>query len=149
MDFVSHAASVVSGIIDQLKEKANELIEAIFGDNNDGEEIDDPEEALAEVEDELIKWGEEYAPMVSETEITAVIEITVLGDLMDSAQATSTDNSVQERLQVYWVVEDEACKYCQQNADASPIPAGTAFPTGDMAPPAHPRCRCNISSFPA
>jgi hypothetical protein len=31
---------------------------------------------------------------------------------------------------------------CDLNVEAGPIPIGEAFPTGDEAPPAHPRCGC-------
>jgi len=31
---------------------------------------------------------------------------------------------------------------CDDNQNAGPIPLGTAFPSGDFAPPFHPRCRC-------
>jgi hypothetical protein len=31
---------------------------------------------------------------------------------------------------------------CDLNVEAGPIPIGEAFPTGDEAPPAHPRCSC-------
>lgn len=42
---------------------------------------------------------------------------------------------------------DKPCPICVSNADAGPVPIGTAFPSGDYSPPVHPRCRCAI--FPA
>ncbi len=43
-----------------------------------------------------------------------------------------------------WVVDDggSPCPDCDDNALAGAVPAGEAFPTGDLAPPAHPGCRC-------
>ena len=40
---------------------------------------------------------------------------------------------------VGWLVA-VGCDDCQENADASPIPIGDEFPTGDTEPPAHPNC---------
>ncbi len=36
---------------------------------------------------------------------------------------------------------------CGDNADASPIPISDNFPSGDDAPPAHPRCRCYLDAY--
>jgi hypothetical protein len=43
-----------------------------------------------------------------------------------------------------WVVDDAGmpCPDCDDNALAGAVAAGEAFPTGDLAPPAHPGCRC-------
>jgi hypothetical protein len=37
-----------------------------------------------------------------------------------------------------------ACSECEDNSLQRAIPAGTAFPTGHVAPPAHPGCRCLV-----
>lgn len=47
---------------------------------------------------------------------------------------------------VEWLVA-EGCDDCQENADASPIPFGESFPSGDTEPPAHPNCMCDISPY--
>jgi SPP1 gp7 family putative phage head morphogenesis protein len=50
---------------------------------------------------------------------------------------------------IAWLTEPDTrvCPTCVGNADAGPVPIGTAFPSGDLAPPAHPSCRC--STLPA
>lgn len=46
---------------------------------------------------------------------------------------------------VRWVIADAAaCPACKANANAGPWPAGTPFPSGAIAPPEHPRCRCAL-----
>lgn len=46
---------------------------------------------------------------------------------------------------VRWVIADaNACPACKENAHAGPHPLGTPFPTGAIAPPEHPRCRCAL-----
>jgi SPP1 gp7 family putative phage head morphogenesis protein len=43
-----------------------------------------------------------------------------------------------------WVTapDDRVCRICGENRDAGPVPLGEPFPSGDVGPPAHPRCRC-------
>jgi SPP1 gp7 family putative phage head morphogenesis protein len=36
------------------------------------------------------------------------------------------------------------CPTCQANAAAGPIKVGAKFPSGEKAPPGHPRCRCAL-----
>jgi len=43
-----------------------------------------------------------------------------------------------------WVVT-EPCEICQANGDAGVIPINDIFPSGDLRPPAHPRCRCALA----
>ncbi|MBA2495989.1 MAG: hypothetical protein H0V33_02640, partial [Acidimicrobiia bacterium] len=43
-----------------------------------------------------------------------------------------------------WVADDGGvpCPDAEDNALAGPVAPGTAYPTGDLLPPAHPGCRC-------
>jgi len=44
-----------------------------------------------------------------------------------------------------WIVGSETdCDVCQANADAGPIPLDAAWADGTDAPPAHPRCVCDL-----
>lgn len=40
--------------------------------------------------------------------------------------------------------DDKVSDECQANADAGTIPLDEPFPSGDVAPPAHPNCRCVV-----
>lgn len=44
-----------------------------------------------------------------------------------------------------WVVAGEPCDICIDNAGVGAISVGDAFPSGDMAPPAHPNCECALA----
>lgn len=45
-----------------------------------------------------------------------------------------------------WVVDDDGpCPDCDDNGLAGPTPAGDAFPTGQVHPPAHAGCRCLLA----
>lgn len=48
--------------------------------------------------------------------------------------------------QVRWVTEHDAnvCAECDANEAAGPWTLGTPFPSGAIAPPQHPRCRCAL-----
>lgn len=48
-------------------------------------------------------------------------------------------------VQKEWLLGDEACDECQENADAGPIDLDDTFPSGDDESPAHPHCNCSIS----
>jgi len=37
------------------------------------------------------------------------------------------------------------CDICRDNEAAGIIPVDQAFPSGDMAPPAHPNCECSLA----
>jgi hypothetical protein len=48
--------------------------------------------------------------------------------------------------QKIWVVTAGACQFCLTNAEEGDVPIMDPFPTGVLAPPQHPRCRCNITA---
>lgn len=45
--------------------------------------------------------------------------------------------------QLDWLLQDDACDLCQENADAAPLPVDGDWPNGP--PPVHPRCRCALA----
>jgi len=44
-----------------------------------------------------------------------------------------------------WVWNGGDCGICSDNQSAGVIPVGDTFPSGDMAPPAHPNCECALA----
>ncbi len=42
------------------------------------------------------------------------------------------------------VPSGSACAECEDDVLAGPVPMGAPFPTGHVAPPAHPGCRCDL-----
>ncbi len=130
-NIAGQAVQIVGGIIEQLKEKAREILDAIFGSG----EIDDVDAAIAEAETELEEWAADYSDLVAITEVTAAIEEAII------------DEAIQQGAeQIWWVDSPGACEYCIANAEASPLPIGSTFPSGDQVPPAHPRCRCTTAT---
>lgn len=41
---------------------------------------------------------------------------------------------------------DGPCDECAANEASDPVPLGDPYPSGDIAPPAHPRCRCSLTA---
>jgi SPP1 gp7 family putative phage head morphogenesis protein len=57
---------------------------------------------------------------------------------------TYTANGVTGKV---WLGDDSSCEeICQPNIDAGVIAVDDTFPSGDDAPPGHPRCRCSLAS---
>jgi DivIVA domain-containing protein len=73
-----------------------------------------------------------------------------VGDQLTAAVSLGLRRALAEGTRVCWVVEDVdgACPDCDDNALAGPTPLGAAFPTGQLAPPAHPGCRCLLGPAP-
>ena len=46
------------------------------------------------------------------------------------------------KLEISWLTAGACCDDCAANEDASPIPLGDTFPSGDDAEGAHPGCKC-------
>jgi hypothetical protein len=74
--------------------------------------------------------------------------LTIATTEMNSAMSIASMDTYRENgvEQVEWIGL-EACDYCQDNIDASPLPVGEEFPTGDTEPPGHANCRCSIAPF--
>jgi hypothetical protein len=63
-----------------------------------------------------------------------------------SQQAALAAYQVAGVAEVIWQTRNDGlvCANCLANQAAGPKPVGTIFPSGDKAPPAHPRCRCSL-----
>lgn len=132
-NLAGRVVQAIAGIVTQLRKKIESIIGNLFGSD---EAIDLSDDELEAAESELNEWAEEYSDMVAVTEIQAAVEEAVVDELMQNGTA-----------RISWMIEkdDHVCPVCQANAKASPIPIGSKFPSGDTAPPAHPRCRCSVA----
>lgn len=125
-DFLALARVIVLGIIDRVRET---IIDAL----SKRDETSSPEQV---VQDTLANEIDVLPDLVAETEIVSAVESAVLDTLKEAGTK-----------QVVWVSNPDACEICQENEDQGPIKAGEAFASGNVAPPAHPRCRCNLSTL--
>jgi SPP1 gp7 family putative phage head morphogenesis protein len=46
-----------------------------------------------------------------------------------------------------WLLAENACTICQTNADQGEIGLLLEFKSGDMGPPGHPNCRCDLAAY--
>ncbi len=53
--------------------------------------------------------------------------------------------SAPEGCRMRWVVDGTPCPDAEDNALAGPVAKGDEYPTGHLAPPAHPGCRCLLA----
>lgn len=82
---------------------------------------------------------EGFAASTADTDLIAVTELARA--VSQGALAAYDAAGVSE---VAWLTAPGACKLCQDNADAGPVPPDSNFPSGVPAPPGHPRCRCSL-----
>ena len=80
-------------------------------------------------------FSEERAELIALTEIATANSY---GALEGYKEASDIGLEVSKS----WLRLGDACPLCVSNAEAGVIPLDDAFPSGDMAPPAHPNCRC-------
>jgi hypothetical protein len=122
-DVLGKAKDIVSGIIDRITDLVSSAIDAMSGD-------DDVEEVVQEVLDRV---GDYLPDGVAGDAIHAAVEDGVMSALEDAGTA-----------QVQVVCSPGACQACRDNEDAGPVNVGDAFPSGDTNVPFHGGCRCNI-----
>lgn len=69
-----------------------------------------------------------------------------LDDVFRAAFAGGASAAVAAGTEVLWLVEPghTGCADCADNTLAGVVPAGSEFPTGHTAAPAHPGCRCLV-----
>lgn len=70
--------------------------------------------------------------------ITTITRVSGLAALLGYKQRGVTNGQ--------WLIDPDSsgCPVCDMNAAAGPVPIGEPYPSGDVAPPSHPNCRCAI-----
>lgn len=85
--------------------------------------------------EEAYAFSDDRAQLIAATEITSANSQGALAGYQEAAAAGVN-------VQKSWLVLEDGCDICQENADAGPIDLDETFPSGDDAPGAHPNCRC-------
>lgn len=80
-------------------------------------------------------FSEERAELIAFTEVTSANSEGALEGYRKAAE-------IGVKMGKSWLVLEDACVICDGNADAGIIELDEPFPSGDMAPGAHPNCRC-------
>ena len=117
-----------------------ELAEAVTGPLRT--RLDDAFAAAAREEDDVNATTERVGAAYREWKMQRIERLA--GDHLAAAHALGAFAAAGEGALLRWVVcdLDGPCPDCDDNALAGPTPRGTAFPTGQLHPPAHAGCRC-------
>jgi SPP1 gp7 family putative phage head morphogenesis protein len=129
-----HSAELVTMITDATRDTVQTAIAQAIAQGMTKDEMID---AImdASTDDPNGAFSEERAQFIAETEVGFANSE---GSLMGMKEAEKSGVTLLKE----WDATDEPCPICQENQDAGAIPLADAFPSGDMAPLAHPRCRC-------
>lgn len=129
-NLAGRAVEVITDIVTQIKAKAQDLIDSIFG--NDDVPTDDAQQVL---DDQIEQWAEEYSDMVAQTEVHGAVEGAVLDEMQQAGVS-----------KMRWLAEPDACEMCQHLAESGVISVNDEWQNGVTSPPLHPRCRCVVSA---
>jgi hypothetical protein len=127
-----HAAELVSNVTETT---IQDIRDAVVSGLSDGLTKDE----IADLIQELPSFSADRADLIASTEIG---NANSQGSLQGYRQAESDGANVKK----VWLLTDDACDECVDNADAGPIDLDEDFPSGDPCPLAHPRCRCALSA---
>lgn len=126
----TRVADLVSGIDETTKQLIRTTITEGLGSGKSAEEI-------AESLRQSYAFSAERAELIAETETARANSY---GALEGYKKAQEAGLQVKKS----WLRLEDACPVCQENEEAGEIEVDEAFPSGDLAPPAHPHCRCVI-----
>lgn len=84
-------------------------------------------------------FSKERAEMISRTELMTANAEGALKSFFEAEKAGL-------KIKKGWNSDTEACPICVRNTDAGAIALRALFPSGDLAPPAHPNCECVLVS---
>ena len=102
---------------------------------------------LSEVLDGIIKTSQDSFGSVDEAALESRADMVSVSEI---TAATAFGNTVACLVvgveSVIWrtMGDGDVCDDCLSNEDEGEVEIGSAFPTGDTEPPAHPNCRCYL-----
>lgn len=127
----ARAAELVSDIDESTRNMINVAVSEGIAN---GQTVD---EIASNIED-LTGFSSERADLIANTEVATANSQGALEGFKEVADTTDLNP------QKVWLLGENACDDCVENADEGPIDLDDVFPSGDDAPPAHPNCRCAL-----
>ena len=127
-DLVGQSDDPIWALTDTTRDMIRSTIATGMADNLSAEDIADQlEEAYA--------FSSERAGLIAMTEIAQANSEGALDGYREAA-------GIGVKVRKSWLMLEDACAICQENADDGPIELEEEFSSGDMTPPGHPNCRC-------
>jgi Phage Mu protein F like protein len=123
-----HAAELVKGVSDRTRKMVRDIIADGLDENVGRDQIIENLEPL---------FSPERSELIATTEITRANSAASLIGYKASEKAGV-------KLKKRWILAADPCPICLENNEAGDIALDDYFPSDDLAPPAHPNCRCAV-----
>jgi len=127
-DLVGRSEDPVWALTDSTRDMIRGTIATGMADNLSAEEI-------ADLLEDAYAFSPERADIIAMTEIAQANSEGALDGYREAA-------GIGVNVRKSWLMLEDACPVCQENADEGPIDLEEEFSSGDMTPPGHPNCRC-------
>lgn len=127
-DLVGRTKNPQYALTDSTRDMIRSTIATGMADNLSNLEI-------AEALEEAYAFSPERAEVIAMTEIASANSEGALAGYREAADIGVT-------VRKSWLMLEDACPICEENADNGIIELDEEFPSGDMTPPGHPNCRC-------
>ena len=127
-----HAAELVSQVSDTTRTMLRGVIANGLSDGLTTPEIADEIESAA-------VFSDERAATIAQTEVTNANSAGAL-----EGYRAAQDNGL--KVKKAWLNGSNPCPVCEENAAAGFIALEEEFPSGDVAPAAHPHCQCALTA---
>lgn len=127
-DLVGRSKDPVWALTDSTRDMIRGTIATGMADNLSAEDI-------ADLLEDAYAFSPERADIIAMTEIAQANSEGALDGYREAA-------GIGVKVRKSWLMLEDACPVCQENADEGPIELEEEFSSGDMTPPGHPNCRC-------
>ena len=122
-----HTATLVKGINNETREQMRGIIEHAIKEKRGIPGLS------RDLRKQITSMSRVRSKMIARTETADALQ----NAFMDRAEDMKVNGKE-------WVVTDP-CPICEENGNAGVIAINKPFPSGDMRPPAHPKCRCALA----
>lgn len=127
-----NVAELVSGVSDTTRDQLRKIV-------TDGFDAGQSKDEIADEIEQATGFSDTRAELIARTEIRNANSAGALNGLYEARDAGVNVKKT-------WVVALLPCVICLANEAIGPIALEIPFPSGDLAPAAHPRCRCALGS---
>jgi hypothetical protein len=95
------------------------------------------------LQDAMAAYGGALADMSSARAMMIAVTETARAETIGQFASMLATGAQQKQ----WIATAGACQICAENESVSPIGIMEEFPSGGLAPPIHPLCRCSIAAY--
>jgi SPP1 gp7 family putative phage head morphogenesis protein len=137
---LAEAGIRIKSIAESRLEELSGVLERTLASDETTREMNGPRPVTLSVQS-LAAQLEEVLDNPSRAELVAQTEI---ARAQSSAALREYAESAVERVEWSTAEDAKVCVRCEADEAAGPVPIHTAFPSGNLMPPGHPRCRCAL-----